>query len=226
MRIRVLVADDDPHIRALLRLILEREQYEVVEAADGLEASLLLEKETVHIAVVDVMMPGVDGWTLCSDIRRHYDIPVILLTARGELEDKAAGYEAGTDDYLVKPFEPKELLFRMKALLRRYQLVSASTIRFHGTIIDRASYLVTTGGQEWALPRKEFELLAQLAGHPGRLFTRDQLLDQIWGADFTGDSRTIDVHIKRLRERLHEATDDFRIVTIRGLGYKLEVRDA
>ncbi|BFH67157.1 DNA-binding response regulator [Paenibacillus dendritiformis] len=224
MRIRVLIADDDPHIRALLRLILEREQYEVIEAADGAHASLLLEKETIHIAVVDVMMPGVDGWTLCAEIRRLYDIPVILLTARGELEDKAAGYEAGTDDYLVKPFEPKELLFRMRALLRRYQLVSAATIRFHGTIIDRASYIVTAGGQEWALPRKEFELLAQLAAHPGRLFTRDQLLDQIWGADYAGDSRTIDVHIKRLRERLHEATDDFRIVTVRGLGYKLEVR--
>ncbi|MBN3525499.1 response regulator transcription factor [Paenibacillus apiarius] len=226
MKINVLAADDDPNIRALLRLVLESEQYHVLEAADGQAAADILQRETVHIAIVDVMMPVKDGWALCSEIRTSYDIPVILLTALGELEDKETGFAAGTDDYMVKPFEPKELLFRMKALLRRYQIVSDSMIRFPHTVIDRLSYTVMVNGQEHVLPRKEFELLAQMAAYPGRIFTRDQLLDWIWGSNYEGDARTIDVHIKRLRERFHDSGSDFHIVTIRGLGYKLEVRDA
>ncbi|GAV14479.1 response regulator transcription factor [Paenibacillus sp. chi10] len=223
MIIHVLVADDDPNIVTMLRLVLESEQYHVFDASDGQAAAQLLEQETIHIAIVDVMMPVKDGWTLCAEIRQQYDIPVIMLTALGELEDKEQGFAAGTDDYMVKPFEPKELLFRMKALLRRYQIVSDSLIRLGATTIDRKSYTVAASGEELTLPRKEFELLAQLASYPGRIFTREQLLAWIWGTDYEGDSRTIDVHIKRLRERFPENASGFRITTIRGLGYKLEV---
>lgn len=224
MRIHILVADDDPHIRELLRFFLKKEGYSVLEAENGQEAAQLLEREQVHLAVVDVMMPEKNGWELCEEIRHFYDIPVIMLTAKGEVHDKEKGFLAGTDDYLVKPFEPKELLFRIKALLRRYQLVSSERIKLHGTVIDRKSYEVWVNEEALVLPLKEFELLAQLAAHPGRIFTREQLLEMIWGADYAGDSRTIDVHIKRLRERFGGKTDDFAIATVRGLGYKLEVR--
>lgn len=223
MRIHILVADDDPHIRELLRFILEKESYVTHEAEDGEQATHMLENQQVHLAVIDVMMPGKDGLELCEDIRKHYDIPVILLTAKGELEDKEKGFMSGTDDYIVKPFEPKELLFRIRALLRRYQVVSSETIKLGHTIIDRKSYEIHIQDETMIIPLKEFELLSQLASQPGRIFTRDQLLQLIWGADYEGDSRTIDVHIKRLRERFQEHTDDFIITTVRGLGYKLEV---
>ncbi|MNZ84417.1 Heme response regulator HssR [compost metagenome] len=184
-----------------------------------------MESELIHLAIVDIMMPLKNGWELCEEIRKYYDIPVIMLTAKGAIEDKERAYLSGTDDYMVKPFEPKELLFRMKALLRRYQMVSSDLIRLNHVTIDRQSYEVRAGDQPMALPLKEFELLAQLAQHPGRIFTREQLLQLIWGQDFSGDSRTIDVHIKRLRERFAQHTDDFIISTIRGIGYKLEVKD-
>lgn len=225
MKTTILIADDDPHIRELLRFYLRKELYTVLEAADGAEALRILESEHVQLAVVDVMMPVMDGWELCRHIREYANIPIIMLTAKGEINDKETAFLAGTDDYLVKPFEPKELLFRIKALLRRYQTVSSKRIRFRDTIIDRTSYEVRVAGEAVALPLKEFELLAQLAAFPNMTFTREQLLDTIWGADFEGDSRTIDVHIKRLRDRFHDRTDDFTITTVRGLGYKLEVQD-
>lgn len=224
MRIHILIADDDAHIRELLRHTLQKEGYVVLEAEDGAQASRILEQEQVHLAVVDVMMPEKDGWTLCAEIRAHYEIPVLLLTAKNAMEDKEKGFLSGTDDYLTKPFEPKELLYRIKALLRRYQIVSAETIRFHRTVIDRKSYEVRIGDETYVIPLKEFELLAQLASQPGRIYTRDQLLQLIWGTDFEGDPRTIDVHIKRLRERFSGIADDFFITTVRGLGYKFEVR--
>lgn len=226
MRIHVLVADDDPHIRELLRFIFRKEGYVLFEAEDGEQALRLLETEQVHLAVVDVMMPAKNGWELCQEIRRDYDIPVMMLTAKGELEDKEKGFLSGTDDYLVKPFEPKELLFRIRALLRRYQIVSAEQIKLGNTVIDRKSYEVKIDGESVVIPLKEFELLAQLASQPGRIFTREQLIQLIWGADYEGGSRTIDVHIKRLRERFGDRTDDFTISTVRGLGYKLEVGGA
>lgn len=225
MQTRILVVDDDPHIRELLRFYLQRERFEVLAAADGEDASQLLEHKQVHLAIVDVMMPGKNGWELCEEIRQFYDIPVILLTARGEMEDKAKGFLSGTDDYVVKPFEPEELLFRIRALLRRYQMVSDNIITLNKTVIDRNNYEVKVGEKRMELPLKEFQLLAQLASQPDRTYTRDQLLDLIWGQDFEGDNRTIDVHIKRLRERFRDLTDDFKIVTIRGLGYKLEAKD-
>lgn len=182
----------------------------------------MLEREQVHLAVVDVMMPHKDGLQLTEEIRRHYDLPVILLTAKGEMADKEKGYSAGTDDYLVKPFEPQELLFRIRALLRRYRIASSETIALGRVVIDRQSYEVTAGRETLTLPLREFQLLSQLASQPGRIHTREQLISLIWGADYEGDSRTVDVHIKRLRERFEAYRDDFTIVTIRGLGYKLE----
>lgn len=223
MIIHILVADDDPHIRELLRFILKKEGYVTLEAGNGRQALDIMDKEQVHLAIVDVMMLGMNGWELCEEIRRHYDIPVIMLTAKGEIEDKEKGYLSGTDDYLVKPFEPKELLFRIKALLRRYQIASSEMIKLNSVTIDRKSYEVKVGGDTIVLPLKEFQLLAQLASHPGRIFTRDQLIEMIWGTEYDGDSRTVDVHIKRLRERFYDITDDFVITTVRGLGYKFEV---
>ncbi|BAH41307.1 MULTISPECIES: response regulator transcription factor [Brevibacillus] len=224
MKLTILIADDDPHVRELLRFYLAKEGYNVLACVDGEEASQLLEQESVQLAIVDVMMPGKNGWELCREIREFYDLPVILLTAKGEVRDKEKGFLAGTDDYLTKPFEPTELLYRIKALLRRYQMVSKQIIVLNDTVIDRISHVVKVKEELIHLPLKEFELLAQLASFPDRIFTRDQLLELVWGGDTESDSRTIDVHIKRLREKFTEKTNDFVISTVRGLGYKLEVR--
>ncbi|WJQ81982.1 response regulator transcription factor [Brevibacillus brevis] len=224
MKLTILIADDDPHVRELLRFYLAKEGYHVLACVDGEEASQLLEQESVQLAIVDVMMPGKNGWELCREIREFYDLPVILLTAKGEVRDKEKGFLAGTDDYLTKPFEPTELLYRIKALLRRYQMVSKQIIVLNDTVIDRISHVVKVKEELIHLPLKEFELLAQLASFPDRIFTRDQLLELVWGGDTESDSRTIDVHIKRLREKFTEKTNDFVISTVRGLGYKLEVR--
>ncbi|MBH5318902.1 response regulator transcription factor [Paenibacillus sp. GSMTC-2017] len=224
MKLNILIADDDNHIRELLRFYLNKEGYVVFEADNGELAATILENNSVHLAIIDVMMPLKDGWELCEEIRRYYDIPIILLTAKGEQKDKAKGFISGTDDYMVKPFDPAELLYRIKALLRRYQVVSADLITLNRIVINRRSYEITVNGELIELPLKEFELLAQLASHPGQLFTREQLLRQVWGADYNGDSRTIDVHIKRIRDRFIHVSDNFVITTVRGIGYKLEVR--
>ncbi|WP_338704755.1 response regulator transcription factor [Priestia aryabhattai] len=220
--IHILLADDDEHMRQLVRYYLQLEGYMVHEAKDGEEASGLLVKQHIHLAVVDIMMPHKDGYEVCEEIRSYYDFPIILLTAKDQLEDKEKGFLAGTDDYVTKPFEPKELIFRIKALLRRYEVVNEKMIVLNNTSIDRKSYEVHCSGRLFILPMKEFELLAQLANYPGRIFTREELIHLIWGADFNGDNRTIDVHVKRLRERFGH-TDDFVITTVRGVGYKLEV---
>lgn len=221
--ITILIVDDDPHIRELLHLYLQKEGYRSLEAVDGQEALNLLEVERVQLAIVDIMMPNVDGYELCKEIRQYYDIPVIMLTAKGEIADKEKAYIAGTDDYVVKPFEPREVLFRIRALLRRYQMINQEEIQIGQTIIDRKSYTVFTEGKTMILPLKEFELLAQLASFPNRIFTREQLIELVWGNDFEGNDRTIDVHIKRLRERFAHTQNDFTIQTVRGLGYKIEV---
>lgn len=225
MRIHIIAVDDDPHIRELLRFVLSKEGYRVFEADNGEAASAVMENERIHLAVVDVMMPGKDGLELCREIRTDYDIPVIMLTAKGAIEDKEKGFVSGTDDYLVKPFDPKELLFRIKALLRRYRHVSSEAIELGNVTIDRKSYEVTISGEPLILPLREFELLSQLAANPGRIYTREQLIQLIWGADFAGDSRTVDVHVKRLRDRFADKQESFAITTIRGLGYKLEVKE-
>lgn len=225
--ITILTVDDDPHIRELLKLYLNKEGYRTIEACDGEEALKRLETDQIHLAIVDIMMPYVDGYELCKEIRDFYDIPVIMLTAKGEINDKEKAFIAGTDDYIVKPFEPKEVLFRVKALLRRFQMINQEIIYLGKTKINRKSYEIESQGRTMILPLKEFELLAQLASYPSRVFSREQLIDLVWGNDFEGNDRTIDVHIKRLRERFRneKTVPDFTIETVRGLGYKIEIPD-
>ncbi|QDP99550.1 response regulator transcription factor [Lysinibacillus fusiformis] len=219
----ILVADDDTNIRELVCLFLRKDGFATVEAADGKEALAVYVKEQVDLVVLDIMMPMMDGWTLCRELRRaNPDLPLLMLTARGETWEKVKGFELGADDYLTKPFDPLELSVRVKALLKRYRIGSTQTIQFGSIILDRQTYKVMRGTESLTLPLKEFELLYKLAGTPGQVYTRAQLIDQIWGIDYAGDDRTIDVHIKRLRERF-ATTPEFRIETVRGLGYRLEV---
>ncbi|MDU0204626.1 MULTISPECIES: response regulator transcription factor [Paenibacillus] len=219
----LLIADDDANIRELLRYVMTKEGFGIYEAQDGMKAIELMKQTPIDLAIVDVMMPRMDGFELCDYIRRNYDIPIIMLTARDQLQDKEKGYTQGTDDYLTKPFEPEELVFRVKALFRRYHRASSDMIRLNRITIDRRNIEVTDGQAVFLLPMKEFELLSQLAEYPGRLFSRDELIQLVWGMDYEGDDRTVDVHIKRLRERFAEYMDDFSIKTVRGIGYKIEV---
>lgn len=219
----ILVADDDQHVRYLVRESLMREGFKVIEASNGVEALELLQQKSCVLAIVDIMMPYMDGYTLTEEIRKTYDLPVVLLTAKSQIEDKEKGYISGTDDYLVKPFEPKELLFRINALLRRYGKAGESNIKIGSLLINKKSYEVEWNGRTFILPLKEFELLYYLASHPNQVFSRGQLIEQVWGMDYEGDERTVDVHIKRLRERFTKASADLSIKTIRGIGYSLEV---
>lgn len=221
----ILIVDDDLNILKLLEIHLSEPSYKVFQAKDGMEALGILKNEACDLAVVDVMMPYMDGYALTKEIRKQYDIPVILLTAKNQIEDKEKGFQAGTDDYLVKPFEPKELSFRIKALLRRYDShADESMIHIGSTTINKKNYEVQIGNRTFLLPLKEFELLSYLISNPKQVFSREHLIEQIWGFDFQGDERTVDVHIKRLRERFSKLTDDFQIKTVRGVGYLLEVQ--
>lgn len=220
----ILIVDDDPHLRELASVFLRREGFDVVEAADGAEALSMLERLKVALVVLDIMMPNMDGWELCRRLRAWHDAPVLMLTAKGETSQKLKGFQVGADDYLVKPFEPLELVARVKALLKRYRIATSQRIQLGELLMDRASHEVTVQGEPLTLPLKEFEVLFKLAGAPGRTFSRDQLIEDIWGYDFAGNDRTLDVHINRLRERFPEEHHSFRIRTIRGVGYRLEVR--
>ncbi|MBM7653060.1 response regulator transcription factor [Neobacillus cucumis] len=221
----ILIVDDDVNILKLVDIHLSEQGYQVFQAKDGMEALGILKKATCDLAVVDVMMPFMDGYTLTKQIRTLYDIPVLLLTAKSEIEDKEQGYQAGTDDYLTKPFEPKELIFRIKALLRRYDhQLDESILKIGKTAINKKSYEVQVGNRSLLLPLKEYELLSYLMSNPKQVFSREHLIEQIWGLDYEGDARTVDVHIKRLRERFNKLTDDFQIKTVRGVGYLLEVQ--
>ncbi|MBC2326005.1 response regulator transcription factor [Listeria booriae] len=220
---RILVVDDDPHIRQLVGHHLRVEGFHVLEAENGVHAETLLNEDQVHLAIVDLMMPEMDGLELCQRMRTDYpEIPVIMLTAKDALLDKAQGFEAGTDDYVTKPFEPQELIFRVRALLRRYNQASEVKIKIGHITIDQKSYTITAGNRELMIPIKEFELLYQLASYPNRTFTREELIERIWKRDYDGSDRTVDVHIKRLRDHFDEKVDGIRIVSIRGIGYKLE----
>ncbi|OMF61917.1 response regulator transcription factor [Paenibacillus sp. FSL R5-0766] len=217
----ILVVDDDSHIRKLIRIYLEKNQFSVLEAPDGQEALDILSHTKVDLAIVDVMMPRIDGIELTEDIRSYLDIPILMVTAKGESKDKVRGFNAGSDDYLVKPFDPVELILRVKSLLKRYNKSSSNMIQVSGVTIDLGNLMVIADGQTIELKKKECELLFSLASSPGKIFTRTQLIDDIWGIDYEGDERTVDVHIKRLRERL-EPVPELVISTIRGLGYRLE----
>ncbi len=221
---KILIVDDDPHIRELVSVLLRNNGFEVCEAKDGREALLNITTENPEAAIIDLMMPNMDGYELCKKLRQYYEnMPILMLTARGELSAKVKGFEAGTDDYLTKPFELDELLLRVKALLRRYKIEASQYVKVGKVLIDKNSYSVTRDGISEDIPLKEFELLFKLAGFPGRTFSRDNLIEDIWGYDFDGNERTLDVHISRLRERFPEESAGFKITTIRGLGYRLEV---
>ena len=221
----ILLADDDPNIRELVCLFLRNDGFVTAEAADGKEALAVYASAPVDLVILDIMMPVMDGWTLCRELRKiSPELPLLMLTARGATWEKVKGFELGTDDYLTKPFDPLELTARVRALLKRSRNHPVQRIQIGRVILDRQSYKVMNGSEEITLPLKEFELLYKLAGTPRQVYTRDQLIDQVWGMDYTGDNRTIDVHVKRLRERFADIPD-FRIETVRGLGYRLETEE-
>lgn len=220
---RILIVDDDPHIRELSKVFLKNNGFEVVEASDGKDALSKLDSVKVDLFIIDIMMPNMDGWELCRELREAYDLPILMLTAKGETSQKIKGFELGTDDYLVKPFEPMEMVMRVKALLNRYRISASQTVQAGDLTMDRNIYQVTVQNDSLTLPLKEFELLFKLASYPGRTFSREQLIEDVWGYDFHGNDRTLDVHINRLRERFPEDQHSFKITTIRGLGYRLEV---
>lgn len=221
--IRILAVDDDIHMLSFIAAELRQAGYEVVEATSGEEALDILEDEIMDLAVVDVMMPGIDGFELTRIVRTEYDLPVILLTARHHIEDKERGFLAGSDDYLVKPFEAKELLYRVKAILRRYNHPEDDLLVIGSVSIDLKSYEVKSPNGILFIPLKEFELLALMASKPRQVWSRDLIIENVWGIDFQGDEQTINVHVKRLRQRLERFAPDVKIVTVRGVGYKLEV---
>ena len=226
---KILVVDDDKNICELLRLYLEKEGFHVTLAYDG--AAALKEFERLHpdMVLLDVMMPGMDGWEVCRRIRQNNKTPIIMLTAKGETYDKVLGLELGADDYMVKPFDTKEVVARIKAVLRRCtpseQPSTGGQITYDNLSVDLSRYELKVKGKVVDAPPKELELLYYLASHPNHVFTRDQLLDEVWGFEYYGDSRTIDVHVKRLREKLEDASDDWSLKTVWGVGYKFEVKD-
>jgi DNA-binding response OmpR family regulator len=220
---KILVVDDDPHIRELLKVFLMQEGLEVLEATNGVHALQLLETTTVDLVILDIMMPQMDGWELCQELREHYELPLLMLTAKGETAQKLKGFQLGTDDYMVKPFEPVELVARVKALLKRYRISVSHNVSIGSLQLNRQTFTLLADELSITIPLKEFELLFKLASYPGKTFSREQLIEQIWGYDYEGDERTVDVHIKRLRERFPDGQYGFRITTIRGLGYRMEV---
>ena len=228
---KVLVADDDEKIRELLELYLTKEGFAVIQAADGAEAILKAQQLKPDLIVLDIMMPVLDGMEVCRQVRKYSQVPVIMLTARTEDEDRILGLELGADDYLAKPFNPRELVARVKAVLRRMahsgeEMASKDAIlTFAQLTINRQEYAATSSGHTVQLTAKEMDLLWHLASHPGRVFSREQLLESIWGYEYFGDTRTVDTHIKRIRQKL-EVQDDsaWDIKTVWGVGYKFEVR--
>ncbi|BAE85428.1 response regulator transcription factor [Desulfitobacterium hafniense] len=222
---KIMIVDDDPTIRELVCTLLKEGGFDTCEARDGREALEKISEANPSLAVIDLMMPNMDGYELCRQLRQYYkDLPVLMLTAKHEKPAKVKGFEAGTDDYLTKPFDGDELLLRVKALLRRYRIEASQTIQIGYVTLDKNSYSVILNGVGEDIPMKEFELLFKLGGFPGRTFTRDQLLEGVWGYDFDGNERTLDVHIGRLRERFPAEKSGFKITTVRGLGYRLEVQ--
>ena len=221
---KIMVVDDDPNIRELVRTLLTNGGFDVCEAKDGRGALNRITDMNPDLAVIDLMMPNMDGYELCRKLRQYYgNLPILMLTAKSELPSKVKGFEAGADDYLTKPFEGDELILRVKALLRRYKIEASQTVQVGNVTIDKGSHSVAVGGVREDIPMKEFELLFKLAGFPGKTFSRDQLIEDVWGYDFDGNERTLDVHIGRLRERFPAEASGFKITTVRGLGYRLEV---
>ena len=226
---KIVVVEDDINIAELLRLYLEKDGFEVLIAHDGGEGLRLAESEKPDLVMLDIMLPIMDGWQVCRAIRKNSKTPIIMLTAKGETEDKVTGLEMGADDYIVKPFEVKELLARVHAVLRRTGEEvpqQGKKLTYDKLVINLDSYELIVDGKKVDTPPKEMELLYHLAATPNRVYTRNQLLDEVWGFDYFGDSRTVDVHIKRLREKLEGVSDKWTLKTVWGVGYKFESEEA
>ena len=227
MAISVLVVEDDNHIRELLQMYLEKEGYAVTVAGDGGQGLAKFRAIKPDLVLLDVMMPIMDGWAVCKAIREDGNTPVIMLTAKSETDDKVAGLKSGADDYITKPFEMKEVLARIEAVLRRSDRLGsekkARRLVFDRLVIDMDAFELTVDGKKVDTPPKEMELLFYLASSPNRVYTRNQLLDEVWGFDYFGDSRTVDVHVKRLREKLEGVSENWSLKTVWGVGYKFEV---
>lgn len=221
----ILIVDDEAHIRELISLYLTDEGFNIVEKANGAEALEHATYYPVDMVIMDIMMPQMDGWELCRRLRELGDMPILMITAKAESNQRIKGFQLGTDDYLIKPFDPVEMVMRVKALLKRYRISVSQHIQLGPIKLDRNKYeiLYENTGEALTLPLKEFDLMYKLASYPGQLFTRDHLIQQVWGADYEGNERTVDVHINRLRDRFDRYSADFKIVTLRGVGYKLEV---
>ena len=229
---KILVVDDDNNICELLRLYLEKEGYSVTLAKTGMQAVRTFAEQQPDLMLLDIMLPELDGWQVCREIRKYSNKPIIMLTAKGETFDKVLGLELGADDYITKPFDAKEVLARIKAVLRRsgaaYNSEPAEEIKqvsYDNLVINLTNYELRVNGKQVEAPPKEMELLYHLASNPHRVFTRDQLLDEVWGFDYYGDSRTVDVHVKRIREKLEGVSDKWELKTVWGIGYKFETKD-
>lgn len=223
---KVLIVDDDKNICDLLRLYLEKEGYSVILSHDGEEAVVKFNALKPDIVLLDVMLPGLDGWQVCREIRKKSNIPILMITAKSDTFDKVLGLELGADDYIVKPFDSKEVIARIKAVVRRNGQSPAEMevreVRYDKLSVNMTRYELKVDGKVVDAPPKELELLFYLASNPNRVYTRDQLLDEVWGFEYYGDSRTIDVHIKRLREKLEGVSDKWELKTVWGVGYKFE----
>ncbi len=224
---KVLVVDDDINICELLRLYLEKEGFAVTVSNDGKAALDIAKSESFDIILLDIMLPGLDGWQVCREIRKESNVPIIMITAKGETFDKILGLELGADDYVPKPFDAKEIIARVKAVLRRYgerESTGTKLVTYDKLSINLTNYELIVDGKRIDTPPKEMELIFHLASNPNRVYTRDQLLDEVWGFEYYGDSRTVDVHVKRLREKLEGVSTQWSLKTVWGVGYKFEVR--
>ena len=226
---KILIVDDDANIALLISLYLTKEFYEVQIVEDGEKALQVFDTFQPNLMLLDLMLPGIDGYQVCREIRTRSNVPIIMLSAKGEIFDKVLGLELGADDYMIKPFDSKELVARVKAVLRRFQPVRPDTaptsrlVQYPDLIINQTNYSVIYKGNTVDMPPKELELLYFLASSPNQVFTREQLLDHIWGYEYIGDTRTVDVHIKRLREKIKDHAS-WRLATVWGIGYKFEVK--
>ena len=228
---KILIVDDDNNIAELISLYLTKECYDTKIVNDGEQALIAFEHYKPNMLLLDLMLPGIDGYQVCREIRAKSDVPIIMLSAKGEVFDKVLGLELGADDYILKPFDSKELVARVKSVLRRFQPAKPETyasvdikcVEYPGLIVNLSNYSVTYDGQQIDMPPKELELLYFLASSPNQVFTREQLLDNIWGYEYVGDTRTVDVHVKRLREKIKDKPT-WRIATVWGIGYKFEVK--
>lgn len=228
---KILIVDDDNNIAELISLYLTKGCYDTKIVNDGEQALIAFEHYKPNMLLLDLMLPGIDGYQVCREIRAKSDVPIIMLSAKGEVFDKVLGLELGADDYILKPFDSKELVARVKAVLRRFQpakpeayaSVDIKCVEYPGLIVNLSNYSVTYDGQQIDMPPKELELLYFLASSPNQVFTREQLLDNIWGYEYVGDTRTVDVHVKRLREKIKDKPT-WRIATVWGIGYKFEVK--